>query len=246
MSSKRADGDAWQTEHPRRRQLPSRRLERERQEALERRAVIDSQRQLQWEDDEDDNNRTYITHDEVIELLRDMERYRQKIAAAASLFEGWLATITAPLPVGFVPPCLPTKARDRPRDDLRLHEIKHDGFRVIARKNGAQWAAKGTAALSSAQPQADGRAQAESCSWPTAFTFTGQKALDTDTTAALRRCSSPSVNMILSGYAKATLRARCRAVAAARTTPRGSSRLAREREAALEGTDSNKYREGTQ
>src|SRR5438046_2240948 len=100
MSSKRADGDAWQTEHPRRRQLPSRRLERERQEALERRAVIDSQRQLQWEDDEDDNNRTYITHDEVIELLRDMERYRQKIAAAASLFESWLATITAPLPVG--------------------------------------------------------------------------------------------------------------------------------------------------
>jgi hypothetical protein len=79
-------------------------------------------------------------------LLRDMERYRQKIAAAASLFEGWLATITAPLPVGFVPPCLPTKARDRPRDDLWLHEIKHDGFRVIARKNGAQWAAKGTAA----------------------------------------------------------------------------------------------------
>jgi hypothetical protein len=47
MSSKRADGDAWQTEHPRRRQLPSRRLERERQEALERRAVIESQRQLQ-------------------------------------------------------------------------------------------------------------------------------------------------------------------------------------------------------
>jgi hypothetical protein len=108
--------------------------------------VIESQRQLQWEDDEDDNNRTYITQDEVIELLRDMERYRQKIAAAASLFEGWLATITAPLPVGFVPPCLPTKARDRPRDDLWLHEIKHDGFRVIARKNGAQWAAKGTAA----------------------------------------------------------------------------------------------------
>jgi hypothetical protein len=59
MSSKRADGDAWQTEHPRRRQLPSRRLERERQEALERRAVIESQRQLQWEDDEDDDNRTY-------------------------------------------------------------------------------------------------------------------------------------------------------------------------------------------
>jgi hypothetical protein len=141
-------------------------------------------------------------------LLRDMERYRQKIAAAASLFEGWLATITAPLPVGSVAPCLPTKARDRPRDDLWLHEIKHDGFRVIARKSGAQWAAKGTAAALVRAASSGWESAAASCSWPTAFTFTGQTALDTHTTAALRRCSSPSVNMILSGYAKVTLRAR--------------------------------------
>ena len=42
------------------------------------------------------------------------------------------------LPPGFVPPCLPTKAERPPSGDLWLHEIKHDGFRVIARKDGAK------------------------------------------------------------------------------------------------------------
>jgi hypothetical protein len=37
---------------------------------------------------------------------------------------------------GFVPPRLPTKAHQLLSGALRLHEIKHDGFRVIARKNG--------------------------------------------------------------------------------------------------------------
>jgi bifunctional non-homologous end joining protein LigD len=41
-----------------------------------------------------------------------------------------------PLPPGFVPPCLPTKALRPPSGELWLHEIKHDGFRVIARKDG--------------------------------------------------------------------------------------------------------------
>jgi ATP-dependent DNA ligase len=35
---------------------------------------------------------------------------------------------------GFVAPCLPTKAPKPPS----LHEIKHDGFRIIARKDGAR------------------------------------------------------------------------------------------------------------
>jgi bifunctional non-homologous end joining protein LigD len=43
-----------------------------------------------------------------------------------------------PLPLGFVPPCLPTKAPHPPTGALWLHEIKHDGFRVIARKDGHQ------------------------------------------------------------------------------------------------------------
>src|SRR5438874_5088829 len=40
------------------------------------------------------------------------------------------------LAAGFVPPCLPTKAPEPPSGTLWLHEIKHDGFRIIARKDG--------------------------------------------------------------------------------------------------------------
>jgi len=42
------------------------------------------------------------------------------------------------LPIGFIPPCLPTKASTPPSGALWLHEIKHDGFRVIARKDGTK------------------------------------------------------------------------------------------------------------
>ena len=40
------------------------------------------------------------------------------------------------LPAGFIAPCLPTKTDKLPSGGLWLHEIKHDGFRIIARKNG--------------------------------------------------------------------------------------------------------------
>jgi hypothetical protein len=40
------------------------------------------------------------------------------------------------LPAGFIAPCLPTSAPRPPSGELWLHEIKHDGFRVIGRKNG--------------------------------------------------------------------------------------------------------------
>jgi bifunctional non-homologous end joining protein LigD len=40
------------------------------------------------------------------------------------------------LPAGFIQPCLPTKAQQPPSGGLSLHEINHDGFRVIARKDG--------------------------------------------------------------------------------------------------------------
>jgi len=42
------------------------------------------------------------------------------------------------LPVGFIPLCLPIKAPRPPAGAVLLHEIKHDGFRVIARKDGAR------------------------------------------------------------------------------------------------------------
>jgi ATP-dependent DNA ligase len=40
------------------------------------------------------------------------------------------------LPAGFIAPCLPINAPQPPSGEQWLHEIKHDGFRIIARKNG--------------------------------------------------------------------------------------------------------------
>jgi hypothetical protein len=40
------------------------------------------------------------------------------------------------LRAGFIAPCLPTKTDKLPSGSQWLHEIKHDGFRVIARKEG--------------------------------------------------------------------------------------------------------------
>jgi bifunctional non-homologous end joining protein LigD len=39
-------------------------------------------------------------------------------------------------PAGFIAPCLPMKAPQPPTGEAWLHEIKHDGFRVVARKHG--------------------------------------------------------------------------------------------------------------
>ena len=40
------------------------------------------------------------------------------------------------LQAGFIPPCLPMTAPALPSGGLWLHEIKHHGFRIIARKDG--------------------------------------------------------------------------------------------------------------
>jgi bifunctional non-homologous end joining protein LigD len=42
------------------------------------------------------------------------------------------------LPAGFIVPCLPMNAPQPPSGEQWLHEIKHDGFRVIASKDGNQ------------------------------------------------------------------------------------------------------------
>jgi ATP-dependent DNA ligase len=42
------------------------------------------------------------------------------------------------VPAGFIAPCLPTKTDKLPSGSQWLHEIKHDGFRIIARKTGVQ------------------------------------------------------------------------------------------------------------
>jgi bifunctional non-homologous end joining protein LigD len=40
------------------------------------------------------------------------------------------------LPAGFIAPCLPIKTDKLPSGSQWLHEIKHDGFRIVARKDG--------------------------------------------------------------------------------------------------------------
>src|SRR5262245_21645191 len=39
-------------------------------------------------------------------------------------------------PVGFIEPCLPTRTACPPTGPEWVHEIKHDGFRIVARKDG--------------------------------------------------------------------------------------------------------------
>ena len=40
------------------------------------------------------------------------------------------------LPVGFVEPCLPSVRAAAPRGQGWVHEIKHDGYRLIVRRDG--------------------------------------------------------------------------------------------------------------
>jgi bifunctional non-homologous end joining protein LigD len=46
------------------------------------------------------------------------------------------AMLQRTFPPGFIAPCLPIKAETLPSGGLWLHEIKHDGFRIIARMDG--------------------------------------------------------------------------------------------------------------
>ena len=39
--------------------------------------------------------------------------------------------------LGFIEPCLPSPAKAPPSGSGWLHEIKHDGFRIMARRDGA-------------------------------------------------------------------------------------------------------------
>src|SRR3954453_17138542 len=49
-------------------------------------------------------------------------------------------------PPGFIAPCIPTLAKVAPSGPLWVHEIKHDGYRIIARKDGERvrlWSRRG-------------------------------------------------------------------------------------------------------
>src|SRR3954463_10913688 len=43
-----------------------------------------------------------------------------------------------PIPRGFIEPCRPSKAERPPSGPLWIHEIKHDGFRLLVRREGSR------------------------------------------------------------------------------------------------------------
>jgi ATP-dependent DNA ligase len=44
-------------------------------------------------------------------------------------------------PSGFIEPCLPSKVARPPFGPLWVHELKHDGYRLMVRRDGARVAA---------------------------------------------------------------------------------------------------------
>jgi len=41
-------------------------------------------------------------------------------------------------PSGFIEPCLPSKVTRPPSGPLWVHEIKHDGYRLMVRRDGSR------------------------------------------------------------------------------------------------------------
>ena len=46
----------------------------------------------------------------------------------------WRASAGTRRPPGYIEPCIPTRVSKPPVGPLWVHEIKHDGYRLIARK----------------------------------------------------------------------------------------------------------------
>jgi ATP-dependent DNA ligase len=76
----------------------------------------------------DDALNPYVA-DPAVAILAYLPKRGMAAAAAASPRD-------LTLPAGFIPPCSPMTAPAVPSGRLWLHEIKHDGFRIIARKDG--------------------------------------------------------------------------------------------------------------
>jgi ATP-dependent DNA ligase len=59
-------------------------------------------------------------------------------AARASIFAPMVLLRERTRPgLGIIEPCLPSPAKAPPSGPGWLHEIKHDGFRILARRDGA-------------------------------------------------------------------------------------------------------------
>jgi ATP-dependent DNA ligase len=50
----------------------------------------------------------------------------------------WAESVKARRPPGFIEPCIPTVAAKVPEGPMWVHEIKHDGYRLIVRRSGAR------------------------------------------------------------------------------------------------------------
>jgi ATP-dependent DNA ligase len=61
---------------------------------------------------------------------------KQEGLSVAVLVAYLASHVAAYLPGRVHVPCLPTKTNKLPSGSQWLHEIKHDGFRIIARKDG--------------------------------------------------------------------------------------------------------------
>ena len=69
-------------------------------------------------------------------LNKKMRAFNDEVALTVAPFY-LIHMLQRTLPAGFIAPCLPTKTDKLPTGGQWLHEIKRDGFRVIARKTGA-------------------------------------------------------------------------------------------------------------
>jgi bifunctional non-homologous end joining protein LigD len=49
-----------------------------------------------------------------------------------------IVSVPTPLPLGFILPCLPTPRQKPPSGTQWVHEIKHDGYRLMARRQGSR------------------------------------------------------------------------------------------------------------
>src|SRR5215207_8878375 len=48
----------------------------------------------------------------------------------------WRVSSARHYPAGFIEPCLPTVSKRVPEGPQWIHEIKHDGYRMIVRRDG--------------------------------------------------------------------------------------------------------------
>jgi ATP-dependent DNA ligase len=61
---------------------------------------------------------------------------KQYLNLTGTIAQLYLVRMQRTLPAGFITPCLPTKTDKLPSGSQWLHKIKHDGFRIMAGKDG--------------------------------------------------------------------------------------------------------------